>query len=79
MKSDKCSLLINSFIKSHFGNCQLICIICNPEKMKKFNKIQERSLSLITNKYELSYEELLDLTKGISSHQRRLNSLMTEA
>ena len=31
-----------------------------------------------TNKYELSYEELLDITDEISVHQRCLNSLMTE-
>ena len=31
-----------------------------------------------TNTYELSYEELLDITDEISVHQRCLNSLMTE-
>ena len=29
------------------------------------------------NNYELSYEELLDLTNDISPHQRSLNSLMS--
>ena len=46
--------------------------------MKKVNKIQQRYLRLMTNNYELSYEELLDLTNEISRHQRCLNSLMTE-
>ena len=32
----------------------------------------------MTNNYELSYEELLDLTNEISQHQRCLNSIMTE-
>ena len=32
----------------------------------------------MTNNYELSYEELLDLTNKISPHQRCLNSLKTE-
>ena len=32
----------------------------------------------MTNNCELSYEELLDLTNGISPHQRCLNSLITE-
>ena len=31
----------------------------------------------MTNNYELSYEELLDLTNEISPHQRFLNSIMT--
>ena len=42
------------------------------------NKIQERYLRLIANNYDLSYEELLDLTNEIFPHQRCLNSLMTE-
>ena len=33
----------------------------------------------MTNNYELSYEELFDLTNQISPHQRCLNSLMTDA
>ena len=53
-------------------------MFCNRKSMKKFNKIQERYLRLVTNNYELSYEELLDFTKEISPHQRCLNFLMTE-
>ena len=45
--------------------------------MKKVNKIQERYLRLLTNNYELSHEELLDLINEISPHQRCLNFLMT--
>ena len=29
MDSDKCTLLINSFIKSHFSYCPLIWMFCN--------------------------------------------------
>ena len=32
----------------------------------------------MTNNYELSYEELLDLTNEMSPHQRFLNSVTTE-
>ena len=71
MNSYKCTLLINSFIKSHFSCCPLIWT-------KKVNKIQERYLRLMTNNYELSDKELLDLTNEISPQQRCLNSLMTE-
>ena len=46
--------------------------------MNKVNKTQERYLHLMTNNYELSYEELLDLTNEISPQQRCLNSLVTE-
>ena len=40
--------------------------------------LQECYLRLMTNNYELSYKELLDLTNKIFPHQRCLNSLMTE-
>ena len=45
--------------------------------MKKLSKTQERYSRLMTNNYELSYEELLDLTDEISPHQLR-NSLRTK-
>ena len=74
MNSDKCSLLINSFIKSHFNYCPLIWMFSNRKSIKKVNKIQERYLRLMTNNYGLSYEELLDLTNEISPHQQCSNS-----
>ena len=78
MNSDKCNLLINSVIKSHFSYCPLIWMFFNRKSLQKFNKIQERYLRLMTNNYQLSYEDLLDLTNEISPHQRCLNSLMTK-
>ena len=53
MNSDKCSLLINSFIKSHLSYCPLIWMFCNPKSMKKVIKIQEGYLHLMTNNYKL--------------------------
>ena len=53
-------------------------MLCNRKSIKKVNKIQELYLRLMTNNYELSYEERLDLTNEISPQQQCLNSLMTE-
>ena len=78
MISDKCTLLINSFIKFHFSYCLLIWKFCHRKSRKRVKKIQERYLSLMTNNCKLSYKELLDLTNEISLHQPCLNSLMTE-
>ena len=44
MNADKCTLLINSFIKFHFSYCPLIWMFYNRKSMKKVNKIQERYL-----------------------------------
>ena len=78
MNSDKCSLLINSFIKSHFSYFPFIWMFCNRKSMKKVNKIIGRYLRLMINKYELYYKQLLDLANEISPNQRCLNSSMTE-
>ena len=61
-----------------YPNSPLIWVFCNRKSMKKVNKIQKPYVRLMTNNYELSHEELLDLTNEISPHQRCLNSLMTE-
>ena len=53
-------------------------MFCNRKSMKKVNKIQERYSRSMTNNYELSYLELLDLTNDLTPHQRCLHSLMTE-
>ena len=74
----KCSLLINSFIKSQSSYCPLIWMFCNWKSMKKVNRIQERYSRSMTNNCELSYLELLDLTNDLTPHQRYLHSLMTE-
>ena len=77
MNSYKCTLLINSFIKSHLSYCPLLCMFCNRTSTKKVNKMQERYLCLMTSNYEIRYNELANLTKEISQHQRCLNSPMT--
>ena len=46
--------------------------------MKKVNEIQKGYLRLMTNHYELSYEELRNLINAISPHLRCLISLITE-
>ena len=53
-------------------------MFCNLQSMNKVSKVQESYLRLMTNNYELRYEELFDLTNEISPHQRCLNSPMTE-
>ena len=59
-------------LKQIVGNLPTICL-------SVFDHFMNLALKgLRTSNYELSYEELLDLTNGVSPHQRCLNSLMTE-
>ena len=64
MNSDKCTLLINSLIESHFSYCPLIWMFCNQKSMKKVNKIQECYLQLMTNNVE-AYKCLNGISSGI--------------
>ena len=62
INSDKCTLLINSFLNLNSVTPRLFgCSLT-----ENVNKIQERYLRLVTNNYELNYDELLDLTNEIS-------------
>ena len=77
MNSDKWTLLINYFIKSHFSCCSLIWMFCYRKRTKNVNKKQGPYLRLMTNNNELSYEELLHLTWALSA-PTLLKSLMNE-
>ena len=50
MNSDKCSLLINSFIKSHFGYCPLVWMLCNRKSIFKKNQQNTRTLFTFNEK-----------------------------
>ena len=64
------SVNFSKVAKSLFSYCPLIWMFCNRKSMNKVNKIQERHLRLMANNYEISYDELPDLTTEISPHQR---------
>ena len=49
MNSDNCSLLINSYFKSHFSDWLLVWMFCNLKNIKEVNKIRQRCLLLKTN------------------------------
>ena len=55
--------LINSFINSQFTYCSLIWMFSSKGCYKRINKIHERSLRLILNGYESSFNSLFPLKK----------------
>ena len=54
------NVIYNSFIRSNFGYCPLVWHFCGKTNNNKLEKIQERSLRILHDNYELSYEELLN-------------------
>ena len=78
LNSDKCNLLIYSFIKSYFSYCPFTLMFCNRKSMKKVNKIQERYLRLITNNYEPRYDLAPPVLKFSNEVCKCLNGLSPE-
>jgi len=78
MNEKQRKLIINSFVKSQFNYCPLIWMFCSRKANNRIDNIQKRSLRLLSNDYESSFEELLSLNKEITTHQRCLQLLCTE-
>ena len=70
--------LINSFINAQFTYCPLIWMLFSKGCYKRINKIHERSLRLILNDYESSFDSLLSTLNEKTIHQRCINVLLTE-
>ena len=70
--------LINSFINSQLICRPLIWMFSSKGCDKRINKIHERSLRLILNNYESSFDSLLSTLYEKTIHQRGINVLVTE-
>ena len=78
LETDKKELLFKSMVKSQFNYCPLVWMFCSRNASNLINKIQERSLRLITNDKTSTFEHLLQANNEITTHQRNLQVLMVE-
>ena len=78
LETDKKELLFKSMVKSQFNYCPLVWMFCSRNANNLINKIQERSLRLITNDKTSTFEHLLQANNEITTHQRNLQVLMVE-
>ena len=78
LEIDKKELLFKSMVKSQFNYCPLVWMFCSRNANNLINKIQERSLRLITNDKTSTFEHLLQANNEITTHQRNLQVLMVE-
>ena len=65
-------------LKSQFSYNPLIWMISSRKSDNLINKVHKRSLRLITNDLNSSFETLLQNYKDITVHQRNLQILMIE-
>ena len=57
--------LLRAFIESQFGYCPLIWMFCGRNLNNRINYLHERSLRIVYNDYESSFQELLELDNSV--------------
>ena len=71
-------IIMKTFIQSQFGYCPLIWMFCGRTINKRINRIQERSLRIVYNDYESTYNDLLTNDKSFTVHHRNIQTLAIE-
>ena len=71
-------IIVNTFVYSHFMHCPLVWHFCSKSSKNKIEKIQYRSLKLITNNYCSDYKSLLNKTGNSTIEIKRLHTLALE-
>ena len=72
---EKAKLLANVFINSQFNYAPLIWMFANKSSKVKILKIHKRTLQIVYDIYDESYENLLNIRDDISIHQKHLQYL----
>ena len=75
---EKARLIANAFIDSQFNYAPLIWMFAGKTAINKICKIHHRTLQVVYNDYSKTYDELLEISKTTSIHQRHLKCLAIE-
>ena len=75
---DKARFLANAFIDSQFNYAPLIWVFARKTLINKICKIHHRTLQVVYDGFDKSYDELLELNRDLSIHQRHLRYLAIE-
>ena len=78
LSQDKLKLIMRTFIQSQFNYCPLVWMFHNRTLNNRINRLHERTLRLVYRNDELSFQELLELDKSVTVHQRNVQRLATE-
>ena len=75
---NKCRILMKFVIISQFNYCPLIWMIHNRGLSNKINHMYERALRIVYDDYSSSFEDLLNIDKSVTIHQRNLQQFAIE-
>ena len=70
--------IYNAYLLSTFFYCPLVWHFCGKTMTKKIEKIQERTLRLIFQDYDMSYSDLLSVSGRTSLYVLRMKCLLIE-
>ena len=78
MSKDKLKLIMKAFIISQFNYAPLTWMFHSRTLNNKINRLHERSLRLVYNEDNLTFQELLDLDYSMTIHHRNIQKLAIE-
>ena len=78
LSQDKLRLVMKTFIESQFNYCPLVWMCHSRDLNHRINKLHKRALSIVYRNNNLSFEELLEMDKSFTIHERNLQKLATE-
>ena len=75
---EKAKILADAFINSQFNYAPLIWMFAGKTSINKICRIHHRTLQVIHIDYQMSYDELLEINKDVTIHQKHLRILALE-
>ena len=78
MGNAKKRILMNAFFTSQFSYCPLVWMCHSSTNNNKINRLYERSLRIVYNDKQSSFNELLEKDGSVSIHMRNIQILATE-
>ena len=78
LRVEKAELLADAFINGQFTYAPLIWMFAGKSSIAKICKIHFRTLQIVYNNYDKSYQDLLSFSSDVSIHQRHLQFLSIE-
>ena len=78
LSAEKRIIIFKSFIESQFKYCPFTWMFCSRKSNNRINRLHERSLRIVNNDYESTYEELLSHNNCFSIHHQNVHRLAAE-
>ena len=69
---------MRTFIESQFNFCPLVWMCHSRDLNRKINQLHERALRIVYKNRSLTFQQLLEMDKSFTIHERNLQKLAIE-